>query len=201
MSTASTYKLSYFDGRGLGEISRLVFTAAGVAFEDFRYGDSSERKFPDDKSTFTFEKMPELLVDGKVKIAQSKAIERFLARRFGLMGSNDIEAARIDMFVEQVRDIVADWYKIKDDKDKLAKFWENEFNNHLRVLNKNVDASGHLVGGKLSLADIHVYYALDTFKDGTPVTEKYPNLAKIRDTVANNDKIKAYVAKRKVTPW
>jgi len=198
MSSNSTYKLTYFDGRGLAEVSRLVFSAAGVAFEDFRY---AEGKFANDKPNYAFEKIPELSVDG-VKLVQSKAIERFLARRFGLMGSNDIESARIDMFGEQIRDLLTDWYKIREDKEKLAKFWDNEFNNHLRVISKNVDNSGHMVGGKLSLADVQLYYILDTlFKDASAVAEKYPNLIKIRDTVANNDNIKAYVSKRKVSPW
>jgi len=200
-SSNSTYKLCYFDGRGLGEMTRLVFAAGGVAFEDYRYGDNSDRKFADDKANATFEKLPELEVDG-VKIAQSKAIERFLARRFGLMGSNDVEAARVDMFSEQIRDMVTDWYKVREDKEKLPKFWENEFNNHLRVLSKNVDNSGYFVGGKLSLADIQLYYVLDTYaNDGAAVIAKYPNLVKIKDSVSNNDRIKAYVAKRKVTSW
>ena len=41
-------------------------------------------------------KIPVLEIDGgKYTIAQSKAIERFLARRFNMLGSNDIEAAII----------------------------------------------------------------------------------------------------------
>ena len=31
-----SYKLTYFNGRGRGEISRMIFTAAGVKFEDVR---------------------------------------------------------------------------------------------------------------------------------------------------------------------
>jgi len=158
------------------------------------------KKRVDAKPSWTFEKLPELEVDGS-KIAQSKAIERFLARRFGLMGSNDVEAARVDMFGEQIRDTVTAWYPVREDKEKLAKYFENDFNNYLRLINKNVDNSGYLVGGKLSLADIQLYYILDMFKDASAVIDKYPNLVKVRDTVANNDKIKAYLAKRKVTPW
>jgi hypothetical protein len=30
-------KLTYFNGRGLAETSRLIFAAAGVDFEDNRY--------------------------------------------------------------------------------------------------------------------------------------------------------------------
>ena len=33
----SNYKLNYFDARALGETARLLFTAAGVGFEDNRW--------------------------------------------------------------------------------------------------------------------------------------------------------------------
>ena len=33
---APKYKLTYFDGRGRGELSRMLFKAKGVDFEDVR---------------------------------------------------------------------------------------------------------------------------------------------------------------------
>lgn len=54
------------------------------------------------------DKVPILAVtEGGVttKFGQSKAIERFAAKRFGLFGENDLEGARIDMICEHVRDI------------------------------------------------------------------------------------------------
>eukprot|EP00971_Amphidinium_carterae_P312432 6209541-Amphidinium_carterae.1 len=41
----------------------------------------------------TMGKVPFLAVDG-VKFGQSKAIEQYLAKQFGFMGSSDIEAAQ-----------------------------------------------------------------------------------------------------------
>lgn len=32
-----TYRLSYFEARGLGELSRYLFALAGVEYEDKRY--------------------------------------------------------------------------------------------------------------------------------------------------------------------
>ncbi len=101
-SSSSTYKFIYFDARGLGETCRLLFKAAGQEFEDYRYpllikdGQVTRTEWDADKSKYIYQKIPVLEIDGgKYKIAQSKAIERFLAHRFNMLGGNDIEAALI----------------------------------------------------------------------------------------------------------
>ncbi len=102
MSSSSTYKLIYFNIRGRAEIARMLFKAAGQEFEDYRYpltikdGQFLRPEWDADKSKYTYEHIPVLEIDGgKHTIAQSKAIERFLARRFNMLGSNDVEAAII----------------------------------------------------------------------------------------------------------
>ena len=102
MSSSSTYKLIYFNVRGLAETSRMLFKAAGQQFEDYRYpfelkeGKPIRPEWDADKSKYVYEKVPVLEVDGgKYTIAQSKAIERFLARRFNMFGGNDGEGALI----------------------------------------------------------------------------------------------------------
>lgn len=97
-----SYKLTYFNGRGLAETSRILLKVGGQEFEDFRYpitienGQYIRPEWEADKSKYTYEQIPVLEVDGgKYTIAQSKAIERFLARRFNLFGSNEFEAALI----------------------------------------------------------------------------------------------------------
>ena len=102
LPSSSTYKLFYFDARFLAETSRMLFKAASQPFEDYRYpvefkdGQPVVPEWEADKSKYVYEKIPVLEIDGgKYSIAQSKAIERFLARRFNMLGSNDIEAAII----------------------------------------------------------------------------------------------------------
>ncbi|VDM67943.1 unnamed protein product [Strongylus vulgaris] len=74
------YKLIYFNIRGLGEVIRQIFALAGEEFEDFRY---SFDEWPEHKSEMPFGQMPVLEVDGQ-QLAQSHAIARFLARKFGV---------------------------------------------------------------------------------------------------------------------
>jgi glutathione S-transferase len=97
----------------------MIFTVAKQEFEDERYsfsfgtpGDWSTIQRPEFEAAkasgeldASLGKVPLLYVDG-VKIGQSKAIERYLANTFHLMGSTPIEAAHIDQLCENVRDVM-----------------------------------------------------------------------------------------------
>ncbi len=78
----STYKLYYFNVRGRGEIARLIFAAAGQQYEDIRY---EHDQWPAHKAEMPLVQMPVLEVDG-VKLPQSGAIARFLAKQSNLAG-------------------------------------------------------------------------------------------------------------------
>uniref|UniRef100_A0A914EG76 GST N-terminal domain-containing protein n=1 Tax=Acrobeloides nanus TaxID=290746 RepID=A0A914EG76_9BILA len=87
------YKLYYLDFEGRGEPIRLLLHYAGVSFEDFRIN------FQDWKDTWKakmpFGSVPVLEIDG-VMLPESHAIGRYLAKKFGLVGGDDLEAAQID---------------------------------------------------------------------------------------------------------
>jgi hypothetical protein len=85
------YKLIYFNFRGLAEPSRYIFAVAGQEYEDFRF---EREDWPKHKPNTPFGQSPVLEVsDGShtTQIAQSAAIARYLANKFGLAGKNDIE--------------------------------------------------------------------------------------------------------------
>jgi len=204
--TTNTYKLTYFDGRGVAEVSRLVFAAAGVPFEDHRIPLDDDRKFwKTVKDTYMFQKLPELSVNETFKLPQSKTIERFLAKRFGLFGDSETETALIDCFCEQVRDIYLGYNLARGNDEKVKKFWDEDFPNHITQIARNSCKNGNIVGDKLSLADIHFYYATTSHFDAmdkvNAVLGQHEHLLKVRETVANNERVKAYVSKRPVTPF
>jgi len=172
-------KLMYFDIRGLAETTRLLFAASKKEYEDKRYplifgtpGDFSTIKreeFDAAKAAGEFDagmgKLPILECDG-VKIGQSKAIERFVAKKVGMMGTNEIEEFQIDAACACVMDI-KDAYKAakqagQDDKDAAMKKWFEEALPELLVkVEKTLPAGGAwLVGSKMSLADVTFYYFL-----------------------------------------
>eukprot|EP01113_Clastostelium_recurvatum_P010021 TRINITY_DN14903_c0_g1_i2.p1 TRINITY_DN14903_c0_g1~~TRINITY_DN14903_c0_g1_i2.p1 ORF type:complete len:204 (+),score=69.43 TRINITY_DN14903_c0_g1_i2:49-660(+) len=202
---SESFKLTYFDGRGLAEISRLLFVVSGTQFEDSRIPLEQDRKsWLAVKDTFPFKKIPDLTYNG-THINHSKAIERFLARKFHMLGSNELETALVEGFSEYVRDIMIAYGSARGDDAKVAKFWAEDLNPILAGLAQNAGNNGHFVGEKTTLPDIQFYYLFSTFFDAKDKVEAalapYDNLRKIRETVANIDSIKEHVSKRKETPF
>jgi len=103
------YRLTYFDGRDKGETARQILAFAGVPFDDVRV---TEEEWPAIKPSTPFGQMPVLEVDGKA-LAQSHAINRYLARQFGLAGSNEWESAQIDA--------------LSDGMDEMRKYLEHNW--------------------------------------------------------------------------
>jgi len=146
-------KLTYFNGRGLAEISRLIFAAAGVDFEDNRYPltvldwatfKMERKEFDEDKASGklwqSLDKLPFLEVEGEV-ISQSKSIERFLASKFDMMGSTPLEAAKIDSLCEWVRDFKDMYQKVRnasaDEKEEAkSKFFGETLPERLLAFDK-----------------------------------------------------------------
>ncbi len=71
------YKLCYFNGRAIGETTRLIFVQAGEPFEDFRIEMSD---WPAYKTEMPLGQLPVLEFDG-VQYPQSLAIGRYVARK------------------------------------------------------------------------------------------------------------------------
>jgi glutathione S-transferase len=92
MSSSTTqFKFTYFTFKALGEVSRVLFALANQEYENVRL---SSEEWPKYKQQMILEQLPVLDVteNGKtVQIAQSNAIERYLATRFNLFGKNEIE--------------------------------------------------------------------------------------------------------------
>jgi len=219
----SKYTLRYFDARGAAEVSRILFAVAGVEYDDHRYGFTfgvpgdfstiSRPAYDADKANGVFDqnlgRVPLLEVDG-VGIGQSKAIERFLARRFGLFGTSDIETAQIDAIAEHVRDIKDAWRKTQALKDTekqeaTAKWFAEDLPGWFGKLEKVVGANGVAVGTKTSLADIALWsLAADSFPDkdaAAAAIAPHPKLVLIRDHVAALPGLQGWLQKRPLTAF
>ncbi len=92
-------QLVYFDIRGRAELPRLIMHAAGQPFKDTVTEDKSEYE-----SSLLFGQLP-LFMDGDVKIVQSGAIVRYLAKKLGMCGKSDQDALLCDQLYEGTEDI------------------------------------------------------------------------------------------------
>ena len=204
----STYKFYYFDGRGRGEISRLILTAAGQKFDDIRF---SENDWPSYKAQMPLGQVPVLEVDG-IKLAQSMSIARFLARQFNLAGKDNLEQAKIEIVADTASDLLNKlgpiiWYQEEPEKTtSLKKFFAEELPKHLQnleTLAKNYSNGGSFfVDNQLTLADLYVYDVLENAMEvDSSVLEKYPWLKKNRETVAAHPPIATYLKNRPKRPF
>jgi glutathione S-transferase len=107
-----------------------------------------------------------LYVDGKAAIAQSRSIERFLAKQFGLAGTTDVQAAQMDMWTEHIRDVQDKYQKAKNSKDAessdpVAKWMTDDLPGLLAKLDKvaalTSTTPGCAVGDSLTLADVKLW--------------------------------------------
>ncbi|XP_064390335.1 glutathione S-transferase 1-like [Halichondria panicea] len=191
-----SYKLYYFPGRGRAEVSRFIFKQAEVDFEDVRIGGEDWAKF---KPSTPYGSMPVLEVDGQM-LGGSGSMQRYLAEKFGLAGSNDFENAEIDSIVDAIRDLAQELSKFYFEKDEakktelLEKLKNETVPKFLGIFEKLIssNASGWIYGSKVTYADFTLYNvmgavkmgaaeALDSFpavKKNTEAVEALPNIAK-----------------------
>jgi len=224
------YKLSYFNLRGLAETSRMMFAIAGVEYEDHRFRDIPQGdgqsplrpEFASVKEHLPFGQVPTLQIGGKgnsddgIILSQSKAIERFLARKFGLLGSNPIEAQLIDSVCESIRDARDAYFKVNKDAEEKPKYFTTTLVNFFKYWNRFAlthsgaprefpsSTPNTFVGSKLSLADIVFFHFLSIFDDQTAVSNalaSFPALRGIREKVATHPAIKKWIATRPVTAF
>jgi len=207
---APAYKFQYFNGRARGEIPRLMFAEAGVPFEDIRV---EQADWPKVKPTTPFGTMPILFIDGEW-LAQSGAICRYLASKFNLLGDSDKSAAFCDMIWESVGEVYfkCTEYFFEPDEEKKNKGIADTMENKVIPLLQKLEAKhskdpergnkDHLIGGKLTLADISVAYYLDELHGINPkLYDGIPALAHVVKTTLARPNIKKWMETRPKTPF
>lgn len=104
--------LAYWAIRGLAQPIRLMLEYKGAAYEDKRFEqgpapDFCKKCWTDVKDTilgdYPFPNLP-YLIDGDLTLTQSNAILRHLGRKYELLGSSAVEAARVDLMLEEGMD-------------------------------------------------------------------------------------------------
>ncbi|XP_070495369.1 uncharacterized protein [Chironomus tepperi] len=201
-----SYKVYYFNFRGLAEPIRFLLKYNGTEFEDVRI---EREDWPNWKDQMPMKQMPVLEIDGK-KYFQSVSICRYLAAKFGLSGKDAEENLEIDSAVDTFVDMrlkVTQAFMLPDDQKEAAmkKVLEETIPLYLTKLNSLAEENdGFLACKRLTWADIYVTALsglISFISNGQDIFETYPALKKVIDAVESNENIKKWIAERPVTEY
>jgi len=208
-------KLLYFGGPGGGEVTRLILTVGGVAFEDVRI---DQQEWKDNwKAKTPYGQVPVLYVDDK-PLAQSKAIEMYCARRAGLESKDEFVNAKSWEIVFCVQDAAQAFFakafslqgeeKTKAIQALLAEGGAvHEWFKKLEKIAANHHKSEFLVDDHIRVCDLALFSIIGTFNSGQFegvevhwVDKRFPQLVRHRNHVAKVAAIKGFYEKNNDGP-
>ncbi len=226
------YELYYWPTiQGRGEFIRLALESAGAPYVDIARGPQEDGQgvpamthFLEDKRVVHPPFAPPFLKDGAVVVGQTAAILQYLAPELKLVPRS--EQARI--WTHQIQltlcDIVAEAHDTHhpvgtglyyEDQKAEALRRATEFcsarmpkflNWFEAVLARNPAGQRHLVGGKLSYADLSLFQVVEGLRYAFPkasarVLAKTPHVVKLRDRVASLPRVAAYLRSERRIPF
>jgi len=164
--------LCYWDIRGLAQPIRMLLNYTGTEFEDRMLSCGPAPGFDkscwfDNKFSFglDFPNLP-YYIDGDVKLTQSNAILRYIARKNDLVGKTDMEKAMVDMMADQSMDLRNGWVRLCYNPD-----FSNIKDAYLLALTKTLKQFSDFLGSKqwfagesLTFVDFVMYEMLDQHK-------------------------------------
>ncbi|CAG2171422.1 unnamed protein product, partial [Oppiella nova] len=179
----------------------------GVDFVEKLYKHSERDVWLSDKPNLglDFPNLP-YYIDGDVKISQSKAILKYLARKHGLVARDDRELIKQEIVAEQLRDIRMKFlmgvvFSDKDPADTKDGYITGVLIPHLNDLVKFLGDKQWLTTS-LSYVDFLAYELLDWFRLFTPETiAKYPVIGQYLDRFEALPTINSYQSSAKYRQW
>jgi len=177
MSSGDKPLLGYWPLRGLAQPIRLLLEYTGTDYEerlfDIKGGPGTGLAWPGnwDFSDWTnvkptlgldFPNLPYYL-DGEVKLSQSTAILRHLARQHGLGGKSDAEMRRIDLVLDQSTDFKMGFARMCYDPEFEKKKVEfiTSLPEKLEAFDKFLGAREWFAGDNISFVDFIMFETLD----------------------------------------
>jgi len=162
--------LGYWKIRGLAQPIRFLLEYTATPYQEKLYELGDAPSF--DRSAWLHEKsslgmeFPNLpyLIDGKIKISQSNAILRHIARKNNLLGKTQEECAYVDELIDVGMDfrneIVRLCYNPKFDELK-DDFLENGLPKWVKKLSSRLGAKDWFIGQDMTAVDFIFYELLD----------------------------------------
>jgi len=226
------YELHYWPTiQGRGEFVRLALEAAGAPYIDVARGDEDSGqgtpamlRFLQDETLTHPPFAPPFLKDGHQVVGQTAAILHYLAPTLKLVARSDY--ARV--WTHQIQLTIADMVTEAHDTHHpiaIGLYYEDQTAEALRrakefcgarmpkymqwfesIVVRNPAGPRHLVGGKLSYADVSLFQLVEGLRYAFPkaaakVLAKTPGVVNLHDRVAALPKVAAYLRSERRIPF
>ncbi|GAC1328125.1 MAG: glutathione S-transferase [Beijerinckiaceae bacterium] len=219
-----TYELYYWPTiQGRGEFVRLALEEAGARYVDIARGRKQDGQGVAAMQASIADRdlehppfAPPFLKDGDLVIAQTAAILLYLGDKHrlapkntaGRLWTHQIQLTIADLVVEahDAHHPIASGLYYEDQKDEAARraedFRESRVPKYLdwfeRILTRNPTGPKHLVGGKITYADLSLFQVIAGLNYAFPklmqrALRKHPHVAALHEAVAKRARIKAYL--------
>jgi glutathione S-transferase len=230
------YQLHYWPGiQGRGEFVRLALEAAGAPYVDVVRGEESEgggigamEPYLAAEATTRPPFACPFLVDGKHVIGQTAAILLYLGPKLRLVGASEADRLWTHQIQLTIADFVVEVHDIhhplgsslyyEDQKPESAQRAQQFRNERLpkflrwfeTVLERNSKNAGrdvaHLVGGRLSYADLSLFQVVEGLRYALPkaaakALKKTPRAVALHEGVRNHKRIAAYLRSERRLPF
>ncbi|MDO8719607.1 MAG: glutathione S-transferase [Polaromonas sp.] len=219
------YELHYWPTiQGRGEFVRLALEAAGADYLDVARGPEAEGqgvsamlRWMDGPDVVHPPFAPPFLVHGQVVVGQTAAILLYLGPRLGLVAKSETQRLWTHQLQLTIADAVAEAHDThhpiagslyyEDQKPEAARraqeFRELRIPKYLgwfeSVLQRNPKGSAHLVGARLSYADLSLFQLVEGLLYAFPLAGRRaltqnPRVGALHDCVAEHPRVAAYLA-------
>lgn len=226
------YQLYYWPTiQGRGEFARLALEAAGAKYVDVARGDVSVgqgtpallhllRDQSDARPSFACP----VLVDGKHVIGQTAAILMYLGPRLKLVGTREVDRLWTHQIQLTIADAVNEAHDThhpvgtglyyEDQKSEAARaakgFWTTRMSKYLNwletILARNPKCDKHLVGARMSYADLSLFQLVEGLRYAFPKASKRalkntPLVLALHTRVTEHPRVAAYLSSGRRIPF
>jgi glutathione S-transferase len=227
---AKPYELYYWPGiQGRGEFVRLALEEAGAVYVDVARGRGeggmgAMMRLLDGGRVERPPFAPPVLKAGRLIVAQTANILLFLGGRHGLapkdeagrLWTHQLQLTIADLVVEahDTHHPIASGLYYEDQKPAARRRAEDFRRNRLTkylgyfetALERNPRGDGHLVGARLTYADLSLFQVVEGLAYAFPramkrLSPRYPKVAGVHDRVAQRPRIAAYLASERRIPF
>ena len=230
------YELHYWPTiQGRGEFIRLALEASGATYVDVARGAKAQGQglpamlhYLQDETVLRPPFACPFLVDGRKVIGQAAAILLYLGPRLGLVGKSEADQLwthQIQLTIADAVDEVHDTHHpvgsslyYEDQKPEAKRRARDVLDNRLpkflswfeAILQRNARNAGrlsqHLVGAKLSYADLSLFQLVEGLryafpKGGARALKKAPRVLALHEGVRRQRRVAAYLASERRVPF